>query len=84
MGAVRTTIDGETAPANDATHPAVVERITKDMLATAAVLDTANAQLMAADDPWKAIQHLRGSVEALYVEAEGYRDDTAKTFRPVR
>jgi hypothetical protein len=54
------------------------------MWATSVVLDTVNAQSMAADDPWKALQHLRTSVEALFVEAEGHRDDTAKTYRPAR
>jgi hypothetical protein len=65
-------------------HPAVVDRITKDMRATAAVLDTSDAQSMAADEPWKALQQLRTSVEALFVEVEGLRPEAALTYRPTK
>lgn len=75
-------LDGETAQGNDATHPAVAACLSEDMMATAAALDSADADSMAADVPWKALQQLRTSVEALFVEAEGLRDDTAKTYRP--
>jgi hypothetical protein len=61
------------APPNDATHPAVVDRLAKDMRATAAVLDASDARSFAADDPWKALQHLRLSVEKLADEAELHR-----------
>jgi hypothetical protein len=61
------------APPNDATHPAVVDRLTKDMDATANVLDAADARAFAADDAWKALQHLRCSVEKLSDEAELHR-----------
>jgi hypothetical protein len=63
------------APLNDATHPAVVERITKEMWATARVLDASTAQAFAADEPWKALQFLRQSVETLAAEAELHRPD---------
>jgi hypothetical protein len=69
------------APPNEPTHPAIVERITKDMKATAAVLDIADAESMSADEPWKAIQQLRTSVEALFVEVEGYRPEMAQTYK---
>jgi hypothetical protein len=58
---------------NDSTHPAVVDRMTKDMRATAAVLDASDARCFAADDPWRALQHLRVSVEKLADEAELHR-----------
>jgi hypothetical protein len=61
------------APPNDSTHPAVVDRLTKDMRATAAVLDASDARSFAAEDPWKALQHLRSSVEKLADEAELHR-----------
>jgi hypothetical protein len=57
-------------------HPAVVDRLTKDMNATAALLDSADAQSMAADEPWKAMKHLQESVVALTDEAEMYRPHT--------
>jgi hypothetical protein len=69
------------APPNEATHPAIVERITKDMKATAVVLDSADAESMSGDEPWKAIQQLRSSVEALFVEVEGYRPEAAETYK---
>jgi hypothetical protein len=70
------------APPNDATHPVVVDRLTKDMRATAVVLDAADAVSMSADEPWKALQQLHSSVDALFVEVEGHRDDAALTHRP--
>jgi hypothetical protein len=51
----------------------VVDRLTKDMDATANVLDAADARAVAADDAWKALQHLRCSVEKLSDEAELHR-----------
>jgi hypothetical protein len=56
-------------------HPTVVERLTKDMRTTAAVLDASSASSFAADDPWNALQFLRQSVETLSAEAELYRPD---------
>jgi hypothetical protein len=70
------------APTNDVTHPDVVDRLSKDMHALAEVLDRLAAASWAGDEPWKALQHLRSSVNDLFVEAEGHRDDTAKTYRP--
>lgn len=64
------------APPNEPTHPAVVERLSKDMLATAAALDASEAGSFAADEPWKALTTLRESVVALYDEAEMYRPPT--------
>lgn len=61
------------APPNDPTHPAVVERLIKDMRATANVLDTCDAQSFAADGPWKALQFLKVSVDTLIDEAEMHR-----------
>lgn len=61
------------APPNDATHPAVVERLTKDMLATAAVLDASDARSFAADPHWDALLYLKVSVDHLIDEAEMHR-----------
>jgi hypothetical protein len=71
--------EGQMHPSNEqlaeVAHPAVVERLSKDMLATAAVLDATNARSFAADDPWKALATLRESVNALSDEAELHRPD---------
>jgi hypothetical protein len=56
-------------------HPTVVERLTKDMRATAAVLDASSASSFAPDEPWNALQFLRHSVETLSAEAELHRPD---------
>jgi hypothetical protein len=63
------------APSNDVTHPAVMDRIVKDMRATAAVLDATHASSFAAEAPWGALQQLRSSVESLADEAELHRPD---------
>jgi hypothetical protein len=59
------------APPNGPTHPATVDRITTNMRATAAVLDTADVQSMAADGQWKAVDRdpVRRLLDQLDMEA---------------
>lgn len=66
------------APPNDPTHPAVVERLTKDMLATAAVLDASEARSFAADPHWDALLYLKVSVDKMIDEAELHRPHVAQ------
>lgn len=73
---------GRMHPSNEelaeVTHPTVVERLSKDMAATAAVLDATDARAFGADDPWKALCTLRESVNALFDEAELHRPDVPR------
>ena len=73
MGRPMTPAEYAQAPPNDPLHPAVVDRLSDEMRATANALDAAAGVSFAADDPWDALQQLRESVEKLADEAELHR-----------